>query len=91
MSECSSRGVQCGCLYCLLSVTAKQQQSSRSAGVVLQLNQHSGAQHSERTKTVLLGRGGTVQSSPLMISNAGIHMKQVNREEIFHNGSLILH
>lgn len=58
MTECSIRGLQYGCLYWMLSVTTKQQQSSRRAGVVLQLNKHLGAQHSQRAKVVLLGMGG---------------------------------
>lgn len=58
MTECSSRGLQYGCLYGLLSVTIKQQQSSRSAGVVLQLNKLLGAWHSQRIKVVLLGMDG---------------------------------
>jgi len=57
VTECSSRELQYGCLYCLLSVTTKQQQSSKSAGVVLQLNKHLRAQHSPRAKVVFLGMG----------------------------------
>lgn len=50
MTECSSRKLQYGCLYHLFSVTAEQRQSSRTAGLVLQLNKHLGAQCSQRVR-----------------------------------------
>lgn len=57
MTVCSSRRLQYGCLYCLLSATTKQQQSSWSARVVLQLKKHLGTPHSQRAKVALLGIG----------------------------------
>lgn len=53
MTVCSSRGLLYGCLYCLLSVSTKQQRLSGSAAIVLQLNKHS-----QRAKVLLLEMSG---------------------------------